>query len=108
MVDVSNLSVTIDYYRIKVRDRIARSAQIALTEADDIAAAKLLGINDAERYGKVAYYANAFDTTTQGVDIVATYPMQLAGGNTLWTFAGNYNKSEVTTSIIRVPFMMIV
>ena len=54
------------------------------------------GITDAGRYGKVAYYANAFDTTTQGFDIVATYPMQLAGGNTLWTFAGNYNKTEVT------------
>ena len=54
------------------------------------------GITDARRYGKVAYYANAFDTTTQGFDIVATYPMQLAGGNTLWTFAGNYNKTEVT------------
>ena len=96
VVDVSNLSVTIDYYRIKVNDRIARSAQIALN-SDDIAAAKLSGINDAERYGKVAYYANAFDTTTQGVDIVATYPMQLAGGNTLWTFAGNFNKSKVTS-----------
>ena len=46
--------------------------------------------------GKVAYFTNAFDTTTQGVDIVATYPMALAGGNTLWTFAGNFNKTEVT------------
>ena len=31
-----------------------------------------------------------------GLDIVATYPMQFAGGNTLWTFAGNYNRTEVT------------
>jgi iron complex outermembrane receptor protein len=95
VLDVAKLSVTIDYYRIKVRDRIARGAQISLTEADYLA---LLadGVTDARRYGRVAYYANAFDTTTQGFDIVATYPMQLAGGNTLWTFAGNYNKTEVT------------
>ena len=53
----------------------------------------MLGFEDIE---KVAYYANAFDTTTNGVDIVATYPMQFAGGTTLWTFAGNYNQSEVT------------
>ena len=92
VLDVGNLNVTIDYYRVAVRDRIARSAQLALTP-DELAEAQSLGFGDIE---KVAYYANAFDTTTNGVDIVATYPMQLAGGTTLWTFAGNYNRSEVT------------
>ena len=95
VLDVAKLSVTIDYYRIKVRDRIARSAQIDLTPAD-ITQLLADGVDDASRYGRVAYYANAFDTTTQGFDIVATYPMQLAGGNTLWTFAGNYNQTKVT------------
>ena len=92
VLDIGNLNVTVDYYRVAVQDRIARSAQIALTPSEK-AEAKRLGFEDIE---KVAYYANAFDTTTNGVDIVATYPMQLAGGTTLWTFAGNYNRSEVT------------
>ncbi len=92
VLDVGNLSVTVDYYRVAVRDRIARSNQIDL-DASDIAFAQSLGFTDIAR---VAYYANAFDTTTNGVDIVATYPMQFAGGTTLWTFAGNYNRSEVT------------
>ena len=92
VLDIGGLNVTVDYYRVAVRDRIARSAQIALT-TDELAEARRLGFEDIE---KVAYYANAFDTTTNGVDIVATYPMQLAGGTTLWTFAGNYNRSEVT------------
>ena len=92
VVDVGNLSVTVDYYRVAVRDRIARSNQIDLDQSD-IAFAQSLGFTDVL---KVAYYANAFDTTTNGVDIVATYPMQFAGGTTLWTFAGNYNRSEVT------------
>ena len=92
VVDVGNLSVTVDYYRVQVRDRIARSAQIDLNPSD-IAFAQSLGFTDVL---KVAYYANAFDTTTNGLDIVATYPMQMAGGTTLWTFAGNYNRSEVT------------
>ena len=95
VLDVGNLSVTVDYYRVQVRDRIARSAQIPIT-ADDITALIASGVPDAASYGRVAYYANAFDTTTNGVDIVATYPMQFAGGTTLWTFAGNYNRSEVT------------
>ena len=93
VVDVGDLSVTIDYYRVAVRDRIARSAQIPL-DPSDLAFARSLGFTDIFR---VAYYANAFDTTTNGVDIVATYPMQFAGGTTLWTFAGNYNRSEVTS-----------
>ena len=92
VLDVGKLSVTVDYYRVAVRDRIARSAQLALTPGE-LAEAQRLGFGDIE---KVAYYANAFDTTTNGVDIVATYPMQLAGGTTLWTFTGNYNRSEVT------------
>ena len=93
VLDVGDLSVTVDYYRVAVRDRIARGAQIPLDQSD-IAFAQSLGFTDILR---VAYYANAFDTTTNGVDIVATYPMQFAGGTTLWTFAGNYNRSEVTS-----------
>ena len=89
VLDIGGLNVTVDYYRVAVRDRIARSAQLALT-SDEKAEAGRLGFEDIE---KVAFYANAFDTTTNGVDIVATYPMQFAGGTTLWTFAGNY-KSE--------------
>lgn len=92
VLDISNLNVTVDYYRVAVRDRISRGAQIDLTP-DDRTRARKLGFTDVL---KVAYYANAFDTTTNGVDIVATYPMQIAGGNTLWTFAGNYNRTEVT------------
>lgn len=92
VVDVGNLSVTVDYYRVAVRDRIARGAQIPLDQSD-LDFAQSIGFTDILR---VAYYANAFDTTTNGVDIVATYPMQFAGGTTLWTFAGNYNRTEVT------------
>lgn len=95
VLDVGNLNVTVDYYRIKVQDRIARSAQIGITQAD-VAALIASGVPDAASYGRVAYYANAFDTITNGVDIVATYPVQFAGGNTLWTFAGNYNRTEVS------------
>ena len=93
VLDVGNLNVTVDYYRVQVRDRIARGAQVPLTDAQLGQLRDEYGIMDIAR---VAYYANAFDTTTDGVDIVATYPMQFAGGTTLWTFAGNYNRSEVT------------
>ncbi|MCY4611053.1 MAG: TonB-dependent receptor [Gammaproteobacteria bacterium] len=44
---------------------------------------------------QVRYFANDFDTTTDGIDIVATYPMEVFGGSTQVTFAGNYNRTTV-------------
>ena len=54
------------------------------------------GVDDAESLQSVLFYTNDFDTTTQGVDIVATYPMEIAGGDTVFTFAGNWNQTQVT------------
>ena len=44
---------------------------------------------------QVRYFANDFDTTTDGIDVVATYPAELFGGATQVTFAGNYNRTKV-------------
>ena len=94
VVNFGNLSVTVDYYRIKVRDRIALSTDIPL---DDNQRQMLIdsGVEDGGDIKSVKFFTNAFGTTTNGIDVVATYPMALAGGNTLWTFAGNYNQTLV-------------
>lgn len=44
---------------------------------------------------QVRYFANDFDTTTEGIDVVATYPMNLFGGTTQFTFTGNFNRTTV-------------
>ena len=98
VVDIGNLSVTIDYYRIKVRDRISLTGKLSVTDQVKQRLGEL-GVQDADSIGSVKFFTNTFGTTTQGVDIVATYPMALAGGNTLWTFAGNFNKTQVTDII---------
>ena len=92
VVDVGGLSVTIDYYRIKVQDRISLGSNQDVTE-EDKAALRNFGFSDIT---SVKFFTNAFDTVTQGIDLVATYPMQLAGGTTLWTLAGNWNDTQVT------------
>ena len=43
----------------------------------------------------VTYFANDFDTTTKGVDIVANYSMALMGGDTQFSLAYNFNETEV-------------
>ena len=95
VVDFGNLSVTIDYYRIQVRDRIAISSEQDVSE-DVRSNLRAAGFENADDIASVTFFTNTFGTTTNGVDIVATYPMAMAGGNTLWTFAGNFNQTEVT------------
>ena len=49
----------------------------------------------AESIGGVFYFTNAFDTRTQGVDLVASYPLTWANDSaTNITASMNYNKSE--------------
>ena len=95
VINVSKLAVTIDYYRIKVQDRIAQSRSFALSNTEKLVL-EAQGVPDARSFGTVRYFANALDTTTQGIDIVTTYPMDISGWDTLYTFAGNWNQTEVT------------
>ena len=45
--------------------------------------------------GEAKYFANDFDTTTEGIDIVATYPMEFLDGLTTLTLAANWNRTTV-------------
>lgn len=45
--------------------------------------------------GEAKYFANDFDTTTEGIDVVATYPMEFLDGLTTLTLAANWNRTTV-------------
>ena len=91
---LGKLDVTLDYYRIKLQDRIGLTKTLTLT-GSDIAALLALGVVDAISFTGVRYFTNNFDTTTQGVDLVATYPLETFAGSTLFTFVGNWNNTKV-------------
>ena len=93
---LGDLELTLDYYRIKVQDRIAFSKSFnknALAHAERERFDAL--VPGGTSIGAVRYYTNDFDTTTQGVDLVATYPLRTAAGTTKLTLVGNWNKTEV-------------
>ncbi len=92
--NLGDLSVTVDYYRIKVQDRIGQASPLRVT-AEDIATLQQQGVVDASSYRFVTFFTNDFDTTTQGVDVVATYPLETGVGNTLFTLVGNWNDTEI-------------
>lgn len=86
--------MTADYYSIEVTDRIAQSSQITV-EADDYTALEAAGVTNPELISAVTYFANDFDTTTQGVDVVANYSMDLFDGDTQWSLAYNWTDTKV-------------
>ena len=94
MFDMGNISVSFDYYRIKMQDRIALTRQASLTEQQR---AELVRENvpGADAIRTVRYFANDFDTTTQGIDIVADYITETFGGDTTFTIAANWNDTTV-------------
>ncbi|MEO1574102.1 MAG: TonB-dependent receptor [Pseudomonadota bacterium] len=117
---VANWDITVDYFNIAVDDRISISDQqdflgaLTTTAADNgvavpagsttsqvlnlldgagvLNAADFAGSEDLTSFG---FFNNAFDTETQGIDIVANTTFDLWGGNTDVTFAFNWTDTEV-------------
>ncbi len=91
ILSIGNLDVTIDYFNVNVEDRISTTSTLELTQQDidDLLAQ---GVTDASSFFGVKFFTNDFETTTQGVDVVATLPI---GDNLDFTFSGNWTDTEV-------------
>jgi len=67
-----NLTLTVDAYRIKLEDQLYTSSQIVVTNPirQSMIAAGIVG---AESIDRIQFYQNAINSTTQGLDVVASY-----------------------------------
>jgi iron complex outermembrane receptor protein len=92
-----DLFFTADYYHIEVDDRITQSDRTKLTE-ENYQALEALNVTNSRSVGTVSFFANDFDTTTQGIDLVANYGMALFDGDTKFSLAYNWNETDVTGS----------
>jgi len=79
------LSGSVDLYRIKLTDRFSTSSSFAVPA----------GMANPLRYTSVNYFTNDFDTTTQGIDVVASHASRVADGKLNLTLGWNYNKTQV-------------
>lgn len=101
-VSTDFMSLTVDYYRIEIDDRTnAISTQDVSTDPasgaayDNYLALSSAGVVGAESIGGVFYFQNAFDTSTQGVDVVATMPIEWSNGSvTDFSMSLNYNETQ--------------
>lgn len=92
--DDSDFSVTVDYFNIEVTGRLAQSSQITV-RPEDYAALRAAGVDNPNLISKVTFFANDFDTTTQGIDLVANYETELMGAQTMVSLAYNWTDTQV-------------
>ncbi len=100
---LDRLYVTIDAYRIRLEDRITLSEN--LTSA---AVRNFLNANGFPGVGGGRYFTNAIDTTTDGVDIVATYGVELGSGDLELTTGYNYTRTEIDRVAPNPPALSLI
>ena len=86
----SYLSLTVDAYQIEIKDRIVYSGAFSRSLLG-FAATDYLGVNN------VNFFANAANTKTKGIDIVANSKVAIGKGYLNATLAMNFNNNEVTS-----------
>lgn len=94
--------LTLDYFRIRLTDRISTTSAIPLTQ-DDIDVLLEQGVRDASSFSSAKFFTNDFDTTTQGIDFVLHYETQWWQGDTILSLAYNWTDTRVdrVTSYLR-------
>jgi len=88
----SNMSLTVDAYQIKIKDRIVFSSEIA-PEANGGPIASVLAPLGV---GQAQFFTNAVDTRTRGLDIVAEHTSKFAASALVLSGQLGFNKTEVT------------
>jgi len=94
---LSGLSFTADFYHITIDDRIVLASRFS--NSDPIVA-DLLKPFERAGVGAAQFFANAVDTKTNGVDIVASYTTRLGQGRLDLTGSANFTDTEVDTTNI--------
>jgi iron complex outermembrane recepter protein len=99
----SNLSLSADYYRVTMKDRVVLSGLFAT--ADPVIGGPIITI--LQPFPGVAgaqFFVNAVDTTTNGLDVVVDYNHRLPRGSLKATAAANF--TQTTVDEVRVPASM--
>ena len=95
VVDNGPFTLTTDYFRVDVSDRLSLSQFFPVME-DDRALLLSEGITAAGTLAFFRFFINDFETRTQGVDIVSTYTPPDLRGDTVLNFTFNFTDTEVT------------
>jgi iron complex outermembrane receptor protein len=100
---LSNLSLSTDYYHVKIKDRIVLTG---LFKTNDPVLGSQVGdiLAPFPSVGAAQFFVNAVDTSTNGVDVVVDYSYRLPRGSLKATAAANFTKTSVDD--VHVPKTM--
>ena len=88
---IPGLNLTVDYYNIKINDRIVLTEN--LQGADVVAILQAAGVVGTS----ARFFINGIDTRTQGIDIVANYRLpDFGAGNFRFNLGYNRNNTKIT------------
>ena len=101
--DMGEVTFTVDYYSIEIDDRFRAVSTLSVSTDPTAGAAydrylalDAAGVAGAASIGGVNYFQNAIDTTTTGLDIVASTSVDWGNGqDTSLNLAYNWNKSKL-------------
>jgi iron complex outermembrane receptor protein len=91
VITSGQFQVTTDFYRVDLRDRLAVTQNFELTE-EEIEGLLEEGVTSARSISNFRFFTNDFETTTQGIDIVASWISENSGVHLLF----NHTDTEVT------------
>ncbi len=95
VADRGPLSLTVDYFRIGLSNRLALTQLFALSP-EEVETLISEGITSARNLQNFRFFTNDFETRTQGIDLVATVTPASLGGATTFGFLFNHTDTEVT------------
>ena len=89
------LTLTADYFRIDLSDRIAVTQDFALKPAE-IDQLLEKGVENARGLASFRFFTNEISTSTQGIDLVFSYAPPRLDGDTVFSAVFNHTTTEVT------------
>lgn len=95
---LDNVSVTLDYYRIEVDDRIALQAdKVALSDVPELVNRGITPADAALLVDSLAgYFVNGFDSQVTGIDLAVTADFIVGDGILTADFRYNHNEQEIS------------
>ena len=106
---IPGLSLTADYYEIKINDRIVLTENLTANRDalgqptgsnPGFTIAQILNAAGFNSVGAARFFINGLDTTTKGLDIIGSYRWRAGGmGNWTLTAAYNHNRTKIEKRI---------
>jgi iron complex outermembrane receptor protein len=96
---VANLSLSVDYYNVKVDDRVLFTGEIGF-DGDNTGTNPVEQILLDNSITSLKFFVNAVNTKTSGVDLVANYRnLEIGNGMFSLTLAANFNETTIDGEI---------